>query len=419
MIINNKTDEEAFTKSSPMGIVISNGDGIIEEVNSKTEQLFGFEQGELIGRPVECLMPDSLVEKHIKHRAGFYAQPFSRAMGAGLDLVGRKKNGDLFPIEIGLSYSHNRDSRVFGNCRDSEAVGYFCGSTTKIPPHLPPTPATPGEPDSIRVISYILDISKRKQIENISQANLDTQKKDNEREFQMGHQVQVSLLPKELPHIPRWSVSHQWQPANKIGGDFYDVIDRMDGEYDLLIADVTDKGIPAALFMAFANSLLRTSLNGHSSLLEGISRANQRICQDSNHGLYVTLFVARINAKKGEISYVNAGHNAPLHFSKRNGSFSNLSKTGMVLGVDPHAIYEQQTVQIEPMDFMVFYTDGVTEATNANGDDFGINRLQQVILRHCNAAPSEIVDSISKAVNAFIGPDTLKDDITIIVAKRE
>jgi PAS domain S-box-containing protein len=381
MIKMNATDYELFNEFSPMAIVISNGDGIIEEVNARTEQLFGFESGELIGKPVESLMPDELMEKHIKLRAGYNAKPFSRAMGAGLDLIGRKKNGKLFPIEIGLSYS-----------RDG---------------------------DAIRVISYIIDITERKQRENFSLAQIEAQKDDMEREFQMGHRVQISLLPKDIPHIPGWSLALKWLPAHEIGGDFYDVIDRNNGDYDLLIADVTDKGIPAALFMAFSKSLLRSSINGNSSLQEGITRTNQLICQDSSQGLYVTLFVARINSKKGEISFVNAGHNSPLHYSNRKCRFTNLARTGMALGIDPQTIYKQQTVQIEPMDFIVFYTDGVIEAIDANGKDFGIKRLRQVILNHRNATPVEIVNSISKAVYDFIGSDVLKDDLTIMVAKRE
>jgi serine phosphatase RsbU (regulator of sigma subunit) len=326
-------------------------------------------------------MPDDLMEKHIEHRARYKSKPFSRAMGAGLELVGRKKNGELFPIEIGLSYSRKGDA--------------------------------------IRVNSYILDITGRKQSENISLTQARTQKDGIEREFQMGHQIQISLLPKEIPHIPGWSVALKWLPAHEVSGDFYDVIDRNNGEYDLLIADVTDKGIPAALFMAFANTILRASLDGNSTLQEGITRANQLICQDSSQGLYVTLFVARINAKKGEISFVSAGHNPPLHYSNRKEHYSTLTTKGLPLGIDPKAIYQQQTVQIEPMDFIVFYTDGVTEANDANGDEFGIERLQQVILNQRNATTEEIVYLISKAVNDFIGLDYLKDDITIMVAKRK
>jgi sigma-B regulation protein RsbU (phosphoserine phosphatase) len=381
MTINEKIDYDVFNAFSPIALVISNGEGIILDVNPKTEQLFGFEPGELIGKPIECLMPEDLMERHIEHRTGYYAKPFSRAMGAGLELVGRKKDGDLFPIEIGLSYSQDGDA--------------------------------------IRVISYILDITQRVQSEKKSQAHIETQKKDTEREFQLGHQTQISLLPKVIPHIPGWSLAIKWLPANEIGGDFYDVILRKDGGYDLLIADVTDKGISAAIFMAFSNTLLRASLNGNSSLQEGIGRTNQLICQDSSQGLYVTLFVTRINPKKGEISFVNAGHNPPLHYSNRNGQFSSLTQTGLPLGIDPQSIYEQQSVQIDPMDFIVFYTDGVTEARNAEGMDFGIERLRQVILKHRNATTEEMANSISKAVYDFTGPDTLKDDVTIMVAKRE
>jgi PAS domain S-box-containing protein len=370
---------EVFDELSPIAIVISNGDGIIEGVNNKTEQLFGFDSSELIGKTIECLMPDDLMEKHIKHRARYTSKPFSRSMGTGLELVGRKKNGELFPIEIGLNYSRKGDA--------------------------------------IRVISYILDISERKQSENISLTHANKQKVRVEREFEMGQQIQISLLPKEIPHIPGWSVALKWLPAHEVSGDFYDVINRNNGEFDLLIADVTDKGIPAALFMAFAITILRASLDGNSTLQEGITRANQLICQDSSQGLYVTLFVARINAKKGEISFVNAGHNPPLHYSYRKEYFSNLTTKGIPLGIDPKAIYQQQTAQIEPKDFIVLFTDGVTEAVNANGDEFGIEPIKQVIIDQRDATTEEITHLISKAVDDYIGLDDLKDDITIMVVK--
>jgi len=381
MVKKSEVDSENNNEVSPIAIVIVNGDGIIEEVNSKAEQLFGFESDELIGQQVECLLPDDLMEKHIELRSGYFLKPFSRAMGAGTELVGRKKNGKLFPIEIGLSYS-----------RDGEAI---------------------------RVTCNIIDITVRKQSEKISLDQIETQKADVEREFQIGRQVQTSLLPKSIPDIPGWSIALKWIPSHEISGDYYDVCDRNNGDYDLSIADVTDKGIPAAIFMAFTNTVLRASINGNTTLQEGVTRANEIICQDSNRGLFVTLFIARINPKKGEISFVNAGHNAPLHYSNNKERFSNLALTGPPLGIDPKVIYTQHSVQIEPMDFVVFYTDGVTDATDLDGEDFGVERLQQVILNHVNGTPKEIVNSISKAVKNFMGPGTLRDDITIMISKRE
>ena len=381
MVNNNIVGNEGFSEFSPIAIVKSNRDGIIEQVNPKSEQLFGFDAGELVGKPIECLLPESMKEKHVEHRAAYIAEPFFRAMGADHNLVGRKKNGDVFPIEIGLSYARNGDS--------------------------------------IEVTSYIIDITERKQSDNISLAQIETEKDGAERELQMAHKVQTSLLPKVIPHIPGWSTAVKWIPANNIGGDFYDVIDRKNDYFDLAIADVTGNSVPAALFMAFANTTLRTTIDGKTTLQDGITNTNQRICQDSSQGLYVTLFMARICAEKGEITFVNAGHTPALHYSKRKGRVSKLTLTGMPLGIDAKTVYQHKSLHIEPMDFIVFYTDGVTETSDPSGNEFGIEGLEKVILSLPNAAPDEIVNAISNALMIFSGNDNPSDDLTIMIAKRE
>ena len=162
-------------------------------------------------------------------------------MGIGLDLIGCRKNGETFPIEIGLSYSEHDDG--------------------------------------IRVTSYISDITERKQVEQDRLNLVEKEKESLERELKMAHQVQISLLPKDIPNIPGLSLSVKWLPAREVAGDFYDIIPRKNGELDLVIADVTGKGMPAPLFMAFTCTILRASLDTEPSLEEALIRTNQMICQ--------------------------------------------------------------------------------------------------------------------------------------------
>jgi len=370
-----------FIRKSPLAIVIANGEGIIEEINPMAEDMFGFKASELIGKPIEILMPKSSRKKHIEHRAKYITQPYTRPMGIGLDLMGRKKNGELFPIEIGLS--HTRQG------------------------------------DNIQIISYISDITTRKQSDQNLLKQLENEKNVSHHELAMAHQVQTSFLPTDIPSIPGLSVSVKWLPAREVGGDFYDIIQRPNGNCDLVIADVTGKGIPAALFMASACTALRALLNGTASLEEGISRTNQLVSQDSKQGLYVTLFVARINSKTGEVSYVNGGHNPPFHYSRNKTQFSTLTKTGKALGIETQSIYQQGVVHLDPHDFIVLYTDGVTEAIDTQGQEFGVERLQQVITNRRDATPEELVTIISEAVQDFVSPAPLPDDTTIMVARRE
>lgn len=371
MINHNNTELDNFIRNSPLAIVIVNGEGIIEDVNPMTEDMFGFKASELIGKPIEILLPDGVRKKHIEHRAKYIAQPYTRPMGIGLDLMGRKKNGELFPVEIGLSH-------------------------------------TPHE-GGMRVISYISDITTRQQSERTV----------THHELEMAHQVQASFLPREVPKIPGLSAAVKWLPAREVGGDFYDIIQRDNGNYDLVIADVTGKGVPAALFMASACTALRASLDNTPALEAGITRTNQLISHGTNQGLYVSLFVARIDAKAGEVSYVNAGHNPPFHYSYKKDQITALSKTGKALGIETQSCYQQRVVQLNPLDMIVFYTDGVTEANDHQGQEFGEEYLQQIIMNHKDATAEEMMTVISEAVSDFITPIPLQDDTTIMVVKRE
>lgn len=366
--------------NAPLAIVITDGEGIIEALNPKAETMFGYKSIELIGKPIECLMPEGLRENHVKHRGSYLAKPYTRLMGAGLDLMGRRKDGEEFPIEIGLSYNH------YG--------------------------------DGIQVISYISDITRRKQIEQERLDQAEIEKISMERELQMAHQVQVGLLPRETPKIPGWSFAVKWLPAHKVSGDFYDFILRKDGSVDLVIADVVDKGMPAALLMAYTRTALRASMNGGSSPEDGVNRTNQLMCQESSQGLFVTLFLARLDTRTGETLYVNAGHNPPLYYSYEQDQITDLTKTGMALGIEKQAIYEHRALTFDTNDFILFYTDGVTEATNANGQDFGTERLQQVISDHRYATAEDIVTALERAVDEFTAPALPSDDITIMVVKR-
>jgi PAS domain S-box-containing protein len=379
--MKNESELVSLLNNSPLGIVISNDEGIIEEINTVAEAIFGYKSGELVGKPIECLMPGNLRNKHRGLRARYNANPYTRLMGNDLDLVGRKKHGELFPVEIGLSHTRQNDK--------------------------------------LRIISYISDITTRKRNEQNRLTAIEIEKASSAREMKMAHQVQVSLLPKEIPQIPGWSLAVKWLPANEVGGDFYDLIERNDGAHDLVIADVTGKGIPAALFMAFASTVLRGSINETCPLEECITRTNQLICQDSRQGLYVTACLARINSENEGITYVNAGHNPPLHYSTREGQVFSLMPTGVPLGVEGDSYYTQHSVTLEPGDFIVFYTDGVTESTDPNGTAFGIERLKAMILNHRESSPEELVYVIEQRIVDFIGSAPLMDDTTIIVARRE
>ena len=209
-------------------------------------------------------------------------------------------------------------------------------------------------------------------------------------------------------------------PALTLGetGDFFDFIPFESGSLGLLIADVTDKGMPAALFMAMTRSILRSSLQQAGSIAEGITKANTLICTDSTIGMPVTLFYGFIAPQDDRMIYVNAGHNPPLLYKLDQAQPSALTRTGMLMGFLDDAAYEQVSIQVAPGDFLVFYTDGITDATNADQESYGMQRFRDSIQENRAGSAQQILAGIKNAVQDYIGATPPYDDITLLVARR-
>ncbi len=259
-------------------------------------------------------------------------------------------------------------------------------------------------------------------IENARLYQVAVEKGRMERELQMARKVQAGLLPQEKPSIPGWAFSTRWKPAREVGGDYYDFIPAPAGKLGLIIADVTDKGMPAALFMASTRSIMRASMPLALTPAEGITQANRLISAESEDGLFVTLFYGLLNPETGEFTYVNAGHNPPLVFQYNEtacpGELQQLKATGLQLGMDADSIYKQGTLNLQAGDFVLLYTDGVTDALDAEKNDFGMSRLQEVVSANCTAAPEELLDALQKAMDNFTGLAAPYDDMTMLVIKR-
>jgi sigma-B regulation protein RsbU (phosphoserine phosphatase) len=243
-----------------------------------------------------------------------------------------------------------------------------------------------------------------------------------EQELQTARQMQISLLPEEVPQIPGWEFAAFWKPAREVAGDFYDFIPLPDGKLGLVIADVCDKGMAAALFMAVSRSILRASLGNSPTPADDISHANRSICGDSNIGYFVTLFYAMLDPDSGLFTYVNAGHNPPLLFESSSRSKPitpvELTRTGIALGADALLPYLQKTVQLDPGDFIFLYTDGITDAEDQTGQAFGIQRLQQTLKEHLRESAAQIISRVEKTVTEFTASATPFDDITLMVVRR-
>jgi len=252
-------------------------------------------------------------------------------------------------------------------------------------------------------------------IENARLYQLAVDKGRMERELQVAREVQASLLPRHTPQLEGWEFAAFWQPARQVAGDFYDFIP---GErLGVVIADVSDKGMPAALFMALSRSIVRASVVHVTSPAEGIAQANRLICADAMNGMFVTLFYAQLDPVTGELVYVNAGHNPPLWLQAESGELVELTRTGMALGIDELVLYGQRSVMLNPGDLILFYTDGVTDALDVQGREFGLDRLRRMVLDHRDASAKDLAEALDRALAEF-GGAVRYDDITVVIARR-
>jgi serine phosphatase RsbU (regulator of sigma subunit) len=255
-------------------------------------------------------------------------------------------------------------------------------------------------------------------IENARLYQVAVEKGRMERELQVARRVQSSLIPADIPQLNGWDIAARWVPARQVSGDFYDFYPLADGVLGFVIADVVDKGMPAALFMAYSRNILRASMIGAASAKSGITNANRTMCADAAYGMFLTMVYASIQADEGDVTYLNAGHNPPLLLRTGSDDIDELTRTGMLVGIDEEAIYEQRHLSLENGDFIVFYTDGVVEAINNQEEEFGMARLKDVILAHRQESAASIILNIERDLDDFTKSSTPFDDITLIVAKR-
>jgi serine phosphatase RsbU (regulator of sigma subunit) len=262
------------------------------------------------------------------------------------------------------------------------------------------------------------ELERRVEERTAEVVQLAVEKGQLEHELHMAREVQASFLPRETLQVPGWEFVARWRPAREVAGDYYDFIPGDGGKLGLVIADVSGKGMPAALFMVLTRSIVRASLDHAPSPAKGISRANRLLCAEASGGMFVTLFYALLNPATGEVTYVNAGHNPPLLYRADQEQLTQLEPTGMALGVVTDTSFEQGRLHLQPGDFVVWYTDGVPDAIDAQERGFGMERLQHVILDNRRAPAVDMVAALEGAIDDFAGPGDPFDDIAIVVAKR-
>ncbi len=241
-----------------------------------------------------------------------------------------------------------------------------------------------------------------------------------EEELSIGRQIQLSLLPKELPTVPCWEIAVYYQAARQVGGDFYDLFE-LPGEprrLGLVVADVAGKGVPAALFMALGRTAIRTAAQGGRGPADALVEANKLILRDSWADLFLTAFYAVLDIDSGRLTFANAGHNRPLWHQAATGRFQELEAQGIVLGSFDRIDLEERQIDVAPGDLLVLYTDGVTEAMDAGHRPFGDERLRVAVRDAAPAGTQAVLDAVVSAIGAFVGNHARSDDCTLLVLQR-
>jgi serine phosphatase RsbU (regulator of sigma subunit) len=242
-----------------------------------------------------------------------------------------------------------------------------------------------------------------------------------QQELAFAGQVQASFLPAATPNLPGWQIAAGLEPARETSGDFYDFIELPDGCLGLVVADVTDKGTGAALYMAMSRTLIRTfAVTHYPDPVAALTAANARLLADSRIEMFVTVFFGILDPATGQLTYCNAGHNPPYIFSGAARALTHtLRRTGTPLGVLDDVTWNVGAAQLAPGDVCVLYTDGVTEAQNDADGFWGEARLQAVTLANLGRCAADVRAAVLDDIHAFVGRAPQSDDITLMVIARE
>jgi serine phosphatase RsbU (regulator of sigma subunit) len=366
-----------------------------------------------------------------------------RARGGGRKVIATC--GKIYTIRLDLPHAENIIERVsqtgvaeiandvttsdYFEEEGSEEVSLLCAplKTEKrisgiiILVNDPARPFTAGELKLVTAIA--MQTAPAIEIAYLHQLELEKERMDMD--LKMAHQVQSGLLPRRMPEMAGWRVAAHWQPAREVSGDFYEFLEFPKGQYGFAIADVTDKGMPAALVMANTRSVLRAvsavaSRSKDISPGRLLSRANNVLCQDMPMNMFTTCFLVVLEPETGRIVFANAGHNLPYLRTARG--VQELNSRGMPLGLFRNTVYEEHEAVISPGESLLMYSDGLVEAHNDQGEMFGNPRLAQALTHESSVQPlngQALIQYLLEELKSFTGPDwEQEDDVTFLTLER-
>ena len=370
-------DELELLEFTPDAIVVVDPDGAIVFANTQTEKLFGYRRAELMGAEVEVLIPDAFRKHHHRHRTAYQTHPHVRTMGAGLDLLGLRKDGVEIPVDISLS------------------------------PAL--TDAGPV------VIAAVRDISDRKRIEH----ELRAANKRLRRDVEAAARLQQSLLPAREAPLDGINFAWLFEPCDRLAGDSFNYFRIDDQHVGIYLLDVSGHGVVAALQSVALTRVLATApwqatvLRSIESPVTVVHELNRHFPIDPDTWQYFTFLCAIVDIPRREIRYVTAGHPGPV-LVPTNGPPRTLEACGFPIGLFADADYEEFVIPLGQGDRVYFCSDGITDAMNADEEIFGLDRFLTLLDTTHDQTLEASVDRVGAGVMAWSGASRPQDDLSVL-----
>ena len=380
-LIESEKRTRLIIEGSINAIVIMDAYGIVSDWNQRAENMFGWTAEEAIGRRLDALIiPERFQDAHRAGMRRFLDTGVGPILNRQTEQIARRRDGSEFPVEVSVSPLKLGNSYIFSG--------------------------------------FIHDISGRRAAERqIREAQVDLAVARNE--IKIAQQIQANLFPAAPIKTDDFEIAGYCLPADKIGGDYYDYFYRGDSRLHIVIADVSGHSIGPALFMVETRSALRGQTGSAATAAEIMAALNRFLFHDLDQADYfITLFYMQVDRVRQQLSFANAGHPPPLLFNRRLGQFSELDADGLILGIKAEVEFEEKSVQLTGDDVILFYTDGLTEAENADGEFFGLERVKAIFRRHASASPQAIIDALIDGLKLFCRRTNFSDDISLMVFQR-
>lgn len=279
-----------------------------------------------------------------------------------------------------------------------------------------PTHETTFTEEHLNILTTLASVASIR-VENAKLTEERIERERMERELELATEIQQRFQPSAPPNVEGYELQGISFACYEIGGDYYDFIPRQNGNMLIALGDVSGKGTAAALLMSSLHAAIHAQAAANSTLSESVKAVNEYLAINTPTNRFITFFVAELNPGSGEVKYINAGHNPPL-VARADGSVIELESGGFPLGIMPMAEFELGKIILEPGEFVVVFSDGVSEAESVDGEEFGMERLTNVVKNNMNKSASGLRDKIEAALSSFTTTAPANDDITLVILKR-